>query len=137
MRLGWVFLTARQYGTPLFYSRPHGSTRENYWGDNEIGKVGNDEFKHPLVRAVNEFRHINATQPENIIFSDNGKQIIIERGKKAAVVINLDEQPATVAIPVTVENGKYRDAVTKNALQVKKGILNATLAPMTAYILSK
>ena len=137
VRLGWVFLTARQYGTPLFYSRPHGSTRDNYWGDNEIGKVGNDEFKHPAVRAVNEFRHINANEPENIIISDNGKQIIVERGKKAAVIINLDEQAATVSIPVTIENGKYRDAVTKQQLQVKKGVLNATLEPMTAYILSK
>ena len=137
IRLGWVFLTARKFGTPLFYSRPHGSTRENYWGDNEIGKVGNDEFKHPVVKAVNEFRHRNINQPENIIFSDNGKQIIVERGAKSAVVINLDEQAAQVAIPVTLSNGKYHDAVTKQRLQVKKGILKATLAPMTAYIIYK
>ncbi len=137
VRLGWVFLTARQHGTPLFYSRPHGSTRQNYWGDNEIGKVGNDEFKHPVVRAVNEFRHANAAQPENIIVSDNGKQIIVERGKKAAVIINLDESQATVSIPVTIENGKYRDTVTRQQLQVKKGRLTAALQPMTAYILSK
>ena len=137
VRLGWVFLTARKYGTPLFYSRPHGSTRENYWGDNEIGKVGNDEFKHPVVRAVNEFRHRNINQPENLVYSENGKQIIVERGAKAAVVINLDEQEAQVAIPVTLSNGKYRDAVTKQRLQVKKGVLKGTLAPMTAYILYK
>ncbi|MBQ1583890.1 MAG: alpha-amylase, partial [Muribaculaceae bacterium] len=137
IRLGWVFLTARKYGTPLFYSRPHGSTRENYWGDNEIGKVGNDEFKHPVVKAVNEFRHRNINQPENIVYSENGKQIIVERGTRAAVVINLDEQPAQVAIPVTLSNGKYRDAVTKQRLQVKKGVLKATLAPMSAYILYK
>ena len=61
----------------------------------------------------------------------------LERGKKAAVVINLDEQAATIAIPVTIDNGKYRDAVTKQQLQVKKGVLNATIEPMTAYILSK
>lgn len=137
VRLGWVFLTARQYGTPLFFSRPHGSTRDNYWGDNEIGKVGNDEFKHPVVAAVNEFRRRNAHQPEHLIFSDNGKQIIVERGTRAAVVINLDEQPAQVAIGVMLENGKYRDAVTKAQLRVKKGTLNATLAPMAAYILYK
>ena len=137
VRLGWVFLTARQFGTPLFYSRPHGSTRENYWGDNEIGKVGNDEFKHPLVRAVNEFRRINAELPEHLVISDNGKQIIVERGRKAAVVINLDEQPAQVAIHVGLENGKYRDSVTKARLQVKKGVLRTTLEPMTAYILYK
>ena len=137
VRLGWVFLAARQFGTPLFYSRPHGSTRQNYWGDNEIGRVGNDEYKHPLVQAANEFRRINAGQPEHLVFSDNGKQIVVERGRRAAVVINLDEQPADVAIHVTVENGKYRDAVTKARLQVKKGMLKAKLAPMTAYILYK
>ena len=76
-------------------------------------------------------------QPENIIYSDNGKQIIVERGTKAAVVINLDEQSSQVAIPVTLSNGKYRDAVTKQRLQVKKGVLKATLAPMTAYIIYK
>ncbi len=137
IRLGWVFLTARQFGTPLFYSRPHGSTRQNYWGDNEIGKVGNDEFKHPIVRAANEFRHINANQPENIIFSENGKQIIVERGPKAAVIINLDEQPAEISIPVTIANGKYTDSVTKQRFQVKKGNLSASLQPMTAYFLTK
>ena len=99
--------------------------------------MGNDEFKHPVVKAVNEFRHRNINQPENLVFSENGKQIIVERGTRAAVVINLDEQPSQVAIPVTLSNGKYRDAVTRQRLQVKKGILKATLAPMTAYILYK
>ena len=74
-------------------------------------------------------------QPENIIYSDNGKQIIVERGNKAAVVINLDEQASRVAIPVTLADGKYRDVVTRQRLQVKKGVLTAILAPMTAYIL--
>ena len=89
------------------------------------------------MKAVNEFRHRMVNQPENIVYSENGKQIIVERGSRAAVVINLDEQQAQVAIPVTLSNGKYRDAVTKQRLQVKKGVLKATLAPMTAYILYK
>ena len=42
-----------------------------------------------------------------------------------------------LAIPVTLQNGKYRDAVTRQRLQVKKGVLKANLAPMTAYILYK
>ena len=44
IRQGYVFLVARQYGTPLFFSRPMGSTRQNYWGNNRIGARGNDEF---------------------------------------------------------------------------------------------
>ena len=137
IRLGWVFLVARQYGTPLFYSRPHGSTRDNYWGDNEIGKVGNDEFKHPVVRAANEFRHRTCGQPENLIFSENGRQIIVERGSKAAVIINLDEQPAQLSTDVTIEGGRYNDKVTGKRFDVKKGRLTAQLEPMTAYILYK
>ena len=96
---------------------------------------------------IGEYNHITAINKITIgdglltgryvIISDNGKQIIVERGKKAAVIINLDEQAATVTIPVTVENGKYRDFVTQKVLQIKKGVLNATLDPMTAYILSK
>ena len=99
--------------------------------------MGNDEFKHPVVKAVNEFRHRCLGQPEHIVYSENGKQIIVERGSKAAVVINLDEQAAQVTIPVTLQNGKYRDAVTRQRLTVKKGILQATLAPMSAYVLYK
>ncbi len=137
IRLGWVFLVARQYGTPLFYSRPHGSTRDNYWGDNEIGKVGNDEFKHPVVRAANEFRHRTYGEPENLIFSENGRQIIVERGSKAAVIINLDEQPTQLTCDVTIANGRYNDKVTGKRFDVKKGRLNAQLEPMTAYILYK
>ncbi len=137
IRLGWVFLVARQYGTPLFYSRPHGSTRDNYWGDNEIGKVGNDEFKHPVVRAANEFRHRTYGEPENLIFSENGRQIIVERGSKAAVIINLDEQPAQLTCDVTIANGRYNDKVTGKRFDVKKGRLTAQLEPMTAYILYK
>ena len=36
IRAAWVFLTARATGKPLFYSRPAGSTRENYWGNSCI-----------------------------------------------------------------------------------------------------
>ena len=57
IRTAWVFLTARQNGTPLFFSRPAGSTRDNYFGNNVLGARGNDEFKHPEVAAVNKFRH--------------------------------------------------------------------------------
>jgi hypothetical protein len=66
IRTGWVFLTARQNGTPLFYSRPMNSTRENYFGDNLLGARGNDEFFHPEVVAVNKFRQAMDGQIENI-----------------------------------------------------------------------
>ncbi len=63
--------------------------------------------------------------------------ISLESVCRSAVVINLDEQEARVAIPVTLQGGKYRDAVTRQRFTVKKGILKATLAPMSAFILYK
>ena len=63
IRTGWVFLTARQNGVPLFFSRPMNSTRQNYWGDNLLGARGNDEFFHPEVVAVNKFRRRKISRP--------------------------------------------------------------------------
>ena len=71
IRTGWVFLTARQNGVPLFFSRPAGSTRQNYYGDNVLGARGNDEFFHPEVVAVNKFRTAMNGQKEDVQVSDN------------------------------------------------------------------
>ncbi|MDE6062682.1 MAG: alpha-amylase family protein, partial [Duncaniella sp.] len=81
IRMGWVFLAARQNGTPLFFSRPAGSTRENYWGNNRVGARGNDEFKHPEVVAANKFRRAMSGQPETIVTTDNGAVIEVMRGE--------------------------------------------------------
>ena len=88
IRTGWVFLTARQNGTPLFYSRPMNSTRENFWGDNLLGARGNDEFFHPEVVAVNKFRQQMAGQTEDIHISENGEVAVVNRGDMGASVIN-------------------------------------------------
>ncbi len=82
IRQGWVFLTARQNGTPLFFSRPAGSTRDNYYGNNVFGARGNDEFKHPEVVAVNRFRTAMASEKEDLQMSDSGEVLLVNRGKK-------------------------------------------------------
>lgn len=65
IRMGWVILASRGGGShPLFYSRPAGSTRQNYWGNNRIGERGNAEFMHPEVVAANKFRTAMTGQPE-------------------------------------------------------------------------
>ena len=95
IRMGWVFLTARQQGTPLFFSRPDGSTRENYWGNNRIGARGNDEFKHPEVIAANHFRKAMSGQAELVSPSEDGAAIAISRGNKGVAIINFTDQPQT------------------------------------------
>ncbi len=135
VRMGWVFLTARQHGTPLFFSRPAGSTRENYWGNNRVGARGNDEFKHPEVVAVNNFRRAMHGQPENIVEANSGAVVAVERGKAGEALVNLSNQPQTVDMPTALPDGTYADKVYNQTFEVKGGKLTGSLQPLTSYIL--
>lgn len=137
IRTGWVFITARQNGTPLFFSRPMGSTRKNYYGDNVLGARGNDEFFHPEVVAANRFRTAMNGQKEDIRISDNGQVLLVNRGKKGAAVININKSANRVDLPTGLPDGTYRDEVYGKEFKVKKGILHGLLAPHRTYILKK
>ena len=135
IRTGWVFLTARQNGTPLFYSRPMNSTRDNYFGDNLLGARGNDEFFHPEVVAVNKFRQEMSGQVENIQISEDGEVIVVNRGNKGAAVINFAVNSHAVALPTDLADGVYTDQVYGTSFVVEGGILKGTVQPETTYII--
>ena len=137
IRTGWVFLTARQNGIPLFFSRPMGSTRQAYWGDNIMGARGNDEFFHPEVVAVNNFRKEMSGQPEDIQITDNGEVLVVNRGKKGAAISNIANIANFVNVPTGLPNGTYKDVVYGKEFKVKKGRLEGIAAPLTTYILIK
>ncbi len=137
IRAGWVFLTARQNGVPLFFSRPMGSTRENFWGDNLSGNRGNDEFFHPEVVAANKFRKAMAGEKEDLQISDNGSVLVVNRGKKGAALVNISDHANFIDLPTRLPNGIYRDTVYGNEFKVKKGKLTGALAPHRTYILQK
>lgn len=135
IRLGWAIITARQNGTPLFYSRPDGSTRDNYWGNNRIGAKGNDEFKHPEVVAVNKFRKAMHGQLENIKVSADGTIVEINRGNKGAVIVNLSQKPTQLSMKTTLADGTYKDRVYGNTFTVEKGMIKSSLQPETSYVI--
>ncbi len=135
MRMGWVFLTARQHGRPLFYSRPAGSTRENYWGNNRIGARGNDEFKHPEVVAANKFRTAMSGKAEEITTAKEGAVIEICRGDAGAALVNFSDKEQKVKMATSLPDGEYADAVYGNKFKVAKGNLEGRVAPMTSYII--
>lgn len=139
IRLGWVFLTARQHGTPLFYSRPNGSDGPagNYWGDNLVGARGNDNFRHPLVVAANSFRRKMHGQPESLNTSTNGAVLQVARGRKGTALVNISNEAQTIDLTTTLPNGTYRDALSGNTFKVRKGRIQGTLQPMSAYLLVK
>lgn len=135
IRTGWVFLTARQHGTPLFYSRPAGSTRENYWGNNRIGARGNDEFCNPEVVAVNKFRKKMSGQPESLFFSEDGAVAEVARGNAGAAIVNFSNESQKIELPTTLPYGIYTDAVSHNKFTVKNQTLSGDLNPLATYIL--
>ena len=137
IRTGWVFLTARQNGTPLFYSRPMNSTRENYFGDNLLGARGNDEFFHPEVVAVNKYRKSMEGQVEDVQIAEDGEVIVVNRGDMGAAVINFALEANEVALATALPDGEYKDQVYGTTFVVADGILKGTVQPETTYILSR
>ena len=137
IRTAWVFLTARDKGTPLFFSRPAGSTRQNYWGDNRLGEAGNDEYFHPEVVAVNHFRREMAGQPEDIQTCSDGEVLAVNRGNKGAALVNLSGLSKPLDVKTSLPDGKYRDEVYGKEFYVRKGRLTGLLAPHRTYILKR
>ncbi|MCM1290621.1 MAG: alpha-amylase family glycosyl hydrolase [Prevotella sp.] len=137
IRTGWVFLTARQNGVPLFFSRPAGSSPGNVWGDNIMGAAGNDSYFHPEVVAVNNFRTAMKGQKEDIQVSDDGTVLLVNRGNRGAALVNISTHAAKVDLPTGLPNGTYRDVVYGKEFKVKKGHLYGYLAPERTYILEK
>ncbi len=135
IRAGWVFLTSRDKGTPLFFSRPAGSTRDNYWGNNRIGERGNDEFFHPEVVAVNKFRKAMAGEPEKIFTNNDGSVVEVTRGNKGLVLINLSEREQKIKMTTTLPDGEYTDRVHEAVFKVKNGMIEGKLQPLTSYII--
>lgn len=137
IRMGWVFITARQFGTPLFFSRPDGSSSENIWGNNIVGKKGNNAYCHPEVVAVNEFRKLMHGLKETIVYENKGKVAAVMRGKKGVAMVNVSSEPQQISMVTTLPTGKYVDKIYKNKFIVRHGVLKGTLKPLTSYILYK
>ncbi len=135
IRTGGVFITSRATGRPLFFSRPAGSTRQNYWGNNRIGDRGNDEFFHPEVVAANKFRHAMSGQPEKLSYTDNGAVAMISRGDKGVALINFSQKNQKAKLATDLLDGTYTDAVSGTIFKVSKGFISGKLAPTTTYIL--
>ena len=128
IRMAYSLITARKNGTPLFYSRPDGSSgKNNRWGNNVLGAKGNDQFKDPEVVAVNKFRNAMVGESEYLRNINGSSQILaIERGKKGEVIINLGGQ-TSINYETTLADGKYTDQVSGREFTVSNGKISGQL----------
>lgn len=135
IRQGYVFLTARAEGTPLFFSRPAGSSRSNYWGNNRVGARGNDEFFNPEVVAANRFRHDMAGFGETVFTTADGRVVEVCRGNKGAALINISQASTEIDMPTMLPAGRYTDGVHGHEFSVADGHIKGRLEPLSSYIL--
>ncbi|MBQ3782741.1 MAG: InlB B-repeat-containing protein [Lachnospiraceae bacterium] len=125
IRMCWAIVAARANGTPLFYSRPAGSngSQGNYWGNNKIGAKGNDQFKDPQVAACNHFRNAMVGESEYLSNFGGNDCLVIERGTKGVVVINLGDSKSNIKLN-KVADGTYTEEISGKEVKVSGGVLN-------------
>ena len=129
IRMCWAIIAARKDGTPLFYSRPDGSTNNlgGRWGNNKIGAKGNDQFKDPEVAAVNKFRNAMVGEDECLRNPNGDSKILqIDRGTKGTVIINLGGA-TSINNETTMANGTYTDQVSGRSFTVSNGKISGQL----------
>ena len=138
--LAWSIITAREDGTPLFFSRPMGSSKDNVWGDNILGAAGSDIYKDPQVVAVNKFRTAMVGEPETLRNANgNNSLLMIERGNKGVVIVNASESDMDIDTETGILDGTYIDSVEgSDALfNVKDGVITGTIKAKSAVVLDK
>lgn len=123
LRAGWALITARNGGTPLFFSRPQGKEGVQFPGVSKIGDIGNNEFKHPEVVAVNNFRKAMNGLDETLINPEEKDLLIIKRGQKGAVIINMTNRKK-VSFELDLPNGSFKE----KANGIKYNVENKTVS---------
>lgn len=119
--LAYSIITARKDGTPLFFDRPYQSSTEDQWGMNRIGAAGSDMYKSDIVRAVNFFRIAMKGEDEELVTpNEDTSAVIIERGEKGAVIVNLSEELET-GFEINLPDGSYTDRVDGETVYTVKG----------------
>lgn len=137
VKLGWAIITARSGGTPLFFSRPHGSSTSDQWGDNLIGAAGSDLYKDPEVSAVNSFRNAMVGLDETLSNPNgNTKVLMIERGNRGAVIVSSDSEALQVDTKTKLADGVYYDKVTGDEFTVQDGRLTGTVGEGRVVVLT-
>lgn len=127
LRAGYAVITARKDGTPLFFNRPQGAEATQFPGVSKIGDIGNDEFMHKEVVAVNKFRNAMVGEDEVLLNGDDTGVLVVKRGEKGLVIINMNPLSKKVSVPIGLPDGTYRDKANGRKYKVKDGILSGRI----------
>ena len=127
IRAGWALIAARRDGTPLFFNRPKGKEATQFPGESKIGDAGNDEWFHPEVAEVNKFRKTMLGETEEFVNGPNTGVLIIKRGDKGCVIINLNDKDETIQLNIALPKGNYIDKANKTKFVCKNSVLQGKI----------
>ena len=134
--LGWCIISARQGGTPLFFSRPYLCSDSSEWGMNRIGAQGDDMYKDARVSAVNFFRQAMTGEEETLVNPENDSTaLLIERGDKGVVIVNTSGE-LKVDFDINLPDGEYTDRVDGKTVYTVKGgkLTSASAVPENSVV---
>lgn len=142
IKLAWAVIASRKGGTPLFFSRPVGgggySWDNRFPGKSQIGDRGSSLFMDDEVAAVNKFR--NAMVGENeYLRNPNGdaKVLMVERGTKGLVAINLNSYDYRLSSVTNLKNGVYINQTDNhNTFTVSNGMITGTIPARSVVVLA-
>jgi len=143
IKLSWAVLAARSSTTPLFFSRPvggGGSSNDNRFpGNSQIGDEGDSLYKNDEIIAVNLFRNAMEGESEYLRNGNNSNKILmIERGTKGLVIINLNYQDTYLNNVTNLKNGEYENQTNNNnKFKVSNGVITGTLPSRSVTVLYK
>ena len=138
--LAWSIIAARKDGTPLFFSRPMGSSKDNPWGENVLGAAGSDIYKDPQVVAVNKFRTAMAGESENLVNpAGDNSVLMIERGTKGVVIVNASDAQFNLEEKTNLADGNYLDSVEgrDGLFIVSDGTITGKVPAQSVVVLDK
>ncbi len=128
VQVAWAVIAAQGDTTPLFFARPKGSSTTDQWGENRIGQDGDGNYYSKAVAAVNKFRNAMVGEPKNVTELIKQKIVMIERGTKGAVIVNVDSVDNTLSGKATkLADGEYIDQVSGTTFTVSNGKLSGTI----------
>lgn len=137
IKLGWAMITARAKGTPLFFSRPVGGGNGNRFpGQSKIGDAGSNLYKDTSVAAVNKFHNAMVGESEYIRNPNGDEQVVmIERGIKGAVLVNLVNNDKNLNSETKLANGTYTDKISGKTFTVSNNRITGNIPSRSVVVL--
>lgn len=137
IKLGWAMITARAKGTPLFFSRPVGGGNGNRFpGQSKIGDAGSNLYKDTSVAAVNKFHNAMVGESEYIRNPNGDEQVVmIERGTKGAVLVNLVNNDKNLNSETKLANGTYTDKISGKTFTVSNNRITGNIPSRSVVVL--